>query len=68
MDQHALVCAAIGINQRDEGWQCEPRGDGDRDVAIRCPYKTSGDERSGDKRSGDERSGDERSGIINVRQ
>jgi hypothetical protein len=32
VDQHALVCAAICINQRDKGGQCEPRGDGDGDV------------------------------------
>ncbi len=32
VDQHSLVCAAICINQRDEGGQCEPRGDGDEDV------------------------------------
>ncbi len=32
VDQHSLVCAAICINQRNEGGQCEPRGDGDGDV------------------------------------
>jgi hypothetical protein len=32
VDQHSLVCAAICINQRDEGGQCETRGDGDGDV------------------------------------
>jgi hypothetical protein len=32
VDQHLLVCAAICINQRDKGGQCEPRGDGDGDV------------------------------------
>ncbi len=32
MDQHSLVCAAICINQRNKGGQCEPRGDGDGDV------------------------------------
>jgi hypothetical protein len=26
VDQHSLVCATIGLNQRDEGWQCEPLG------------------------------------------
>ncbi len=39
MDQHSLVCAAICINQPNKGRQCEPRGDGDRDVVdtIGCP-------------------------------
>ena len=32
VDQHSLVCAAICINQRNKGGQCEPRGDGDGDV------------------------------------
>ncbi|MFO0006749.1 MAG: hypothetical protein ACK559_37090, partial [bacterium] len=32
MDQHSLVCAAICINERNKGGQCEPRGDGDGDV------------------------------------
>ncbi len=32
MDQHSLVCAAICINQRNKGRQCEPRGDSDGDV------------------------------------
>jgi hypothetical protein len=32
VDQHSLGCASICINQRDEGGQCEPRGDNDGDV------------------------------------
>jgi hypothetical protein len=32
VDQHSLVCAAICINQRNKGGQCEPRGDGNGDV------------------------------------
>ena len=32
VDQHSLVCAVICIGLRDEGGQCEPRGDGDGDV------------------------------------